>query len=73
MTLIRHPSRSYGHIQVRTSDCPSSSNVSSGVTRANLVIAKVGSGGNVTVYNANGTTHLVGDIVGWLPVTTLPG
>jgi hypothetical protein len=37
------------------------------------VIAKVGAGGKVTVYNQNGATHLVVDIVGWLPVTTLPG
>ncbi len=50
----------------------SSVNVAPGATAANLVIAKVGVGGKVTVYNANGSTHLVVDVVGWLPVTTLP-
>jgi hypothetical protein len=50
----------------------SSVNVAPGSSSANLVIAKVGSNGKVTVYNANGETHLVVDIVGWLPITTLP-
>jgi hypothetical protein len=32
---------------------------------ANLVTVKVGSDGNVMVYNANGQTHVILDVVGW--------
>jgi hypothetical protein len=32
-----------------------------------MVIAKVGAGGSISLYNHNGFTHLVVDIVGWLP------
>ncbi|MDP1806637.1 MAG: hypothetical protein Q8K72_15780, partial [Acidimicrobiales bacterium] len=31
----------------------------------NLVVAKVGAGGRVTVYNSAGSTHVVFDVVGW--------
>ena len=32
---------------------------------ANLVTVKVGNDGNVMVYNANGQTHVILDVVGW--------
>jgi hypothetical protein len=32
---------------------------------ANLVIAKVGAGGKVSVYNAAGSTHVIADVAGW--------
>ena len=34
-------------------------------TVPNLVIAKVGSDGKVSVYNAAGSAHLIVDVVGW--------
>jgi hypothetical protein len=40
-------------------------NVVGGQTRPNLVVARVGAGGKVSLYNFNGDTHLVADVVGW--------
>jgi hypothetical protein len=31
------------------------------------VIAKVGAGGQVSVYNDTGSTHVIADVAGWLP------
>jgi uncharacterized protein (DUF1501 family) len=42
-------------------------NMASGQTVPNLVVAKVGTGGIVNVFNANGSTHLVADVLGWFP------
>ena len=36
-------------------------------TVPNLVIAKVGANGQISLYNSAGSTHLIVDIVGWLP------
>jgi uncharacterized protein (DUF1501 family) len=33
----------------------------------NLVIAKLGAAGHVSVYNSNGNTHLIVDVSGWFP------
>lgn len=46
----------------------SSLNTLPGETNPNLVIAKVGDGGKVSLFNAAGRAHLVADVVGWLPV-----
>jgi hypothetical protein len=40
-------------------------NVMGGQTRPNLVVARVGAFGEVSLYNFNGDTHLVADVVGW--------
>ena len=45
----------------------SSLNTLPGETNPNLVIAKVGDDGRVSLFNAAGRVHLVADIVGWLP------
>ena len=45
-------------------------NFVAGQTVANLVVAKVGSGGQVTLYNEGGATHLIADIAGWFPSTS---
>ena len=45
----------------------SSLNMAAGETNPNLVIAKVGAGGRVSLFNAAGSTHLVADLVGWIP------
>ena len=40
-------------------------NFGPGQTVANLVVAKVGTNGQVSVYNATGTTHVIADVAGW--------
>lgn len=37
-------------------------------TVANLVLAKLGSGGAVSFSNANGSTDRIDDVIGWIPV-----
>jgi hypothetical protein len=46
---------------------PSMSNVSfvTGKSASNLVVAEVGSGGKVNVYNSSGNTHVIFDVQGW--------
>ena len=43
----------------------SSLNTVPSLTVPNLVIAKLGTGGKVDLYNAFGTVHLLADVVGW--------
>lgn len=45
-------------------------NFTPGLTIPNLVIAKVGSGGKVSLYNSAGTTDLIADVAGWFPATS---
>ena len=40
-------------------------NVVANQTATNVVVAKVGTGGKVSLYNALGTVHVVADVVGW--------
>lgn len=40
-------------------------NVLAGQTRPNLVVAKVGADGKVSVYNNAGAVHVIFDVVGW--------
>ena len=40
-------------------------NFATGQTVPNLVVAKVGAGGKVSIYNGGGTAHLVADVAGW--------
>jgi hypothetical protein len=32
----------------------------------NLVVAKVGTGGKVSIFNSAGTSHVVADVAGWV-------
>ncbi len=43
-------------------------NVGAGEVFANLVVARVGVGGRVSLSNAFGEVHLLADVVGWIPV-----
>ena len=43
----------------------SSHNFTPGLTRANLVLAKVGAGGQISIFNSAGTSHVVADVVGY--------
>lgn len=47
----------------------STHNFTPGVTVANLVLAKVGSGGMVSMFNSGGSTHLVADVIGYYSAT----
>jgi hypothetical protein len=40
-------------------------NLGPGQTAANLVVAKVGANGRVSIYNARGHTDVVVDVAGW--------
>jgi glucose/arabinose dehydrogenase len=44
-------------------------NFAAGQTVANVVIARVGTGGRVELYNAAGSTHLLVDVTGWFPTS----
>lgn len=41
-------------------------NLEIGQTKPNLVIAKVGTGGKISIYNHAGTCHYVGDVLGYM-------
>jgi hypothetical protein len=43
----------------------SSLNFAAGQTVPNLVVAKLGAGGRLSLYNGGGPTHLVADVAGW--------
>ena len=63
-----------GHLRVYPTgeSLPNVSNLnfSAGKTIPNLVIAKVGAQGSVSIYNAAGFTHLVVDVAGYFPEGT---
>ena len=43
----------------------STHNFAPGLTAANLVLAKVGAGGRVSLFNSSGNTHLIADVIGY--------
>ena len=42
-------------------------NFTPGLIIPNLVFAKVGNGGQVSIYNGAGSTQVIADVVGWMP------
>ena len=49
-------------------------NYVAGQTVPNLVVAKLGAGGKVDLFNSSGTTHVIADVAGWYgPDTGPPG
>jgi hypothetical protein len=48
-------------------------NFTPGSTVPNLVTAKVGTGGRITIYNDSGSTHVIGDVVGWYGTAAASG
>lgn len=46
----------------------SSANPVPGTTRANLVLAMVGSDGTIQIYNENGSVEVIADAQGWYPI-----
>ena len=53
----------------QTRPLSSNLNFTAGQSIPNLVIAKVGTGGKITLYNANGNTDLIVDVLGWFSDT----
>ncbi|MCU1366530.1 MAG: subtilase family protease, partial [Ilumatobacteraceae bacterium] len=53
-----------------TQNTTSNINAAAGATVSNLVVAKVGTDGTVTIYNRSGTTHVVIDVQGWFGATS---
>ncbi|MFT3792017.1 MAG: glycoside hydrolase family 44 protein [Rudaea sp.] len=51
---------------------PATSNLNfvAGETIPNLVVAQVGSDGNVALFNSSGSTHLIADLLGWFPTAS---
>ena len=43
-------------------------NYGPGQTVGNLVVAKLGANGQVSLFNAAGTAHVVADVAGWFDV-----
>ena len=60
-----------GHLTVWPAGQPrpsaSNLNVAAGQTVPNLVIAKVGTGGQVSIYNNSGSTHVIANVLGYFP------
>ncbi len=42
-------------------------NLRAGVTTPNMVIVALGAGGQISLFNANGSTNLLVDVLGWFP------
>ncbi|MEZ5205715.1 MAG: hypothetical protein R2690_01745 [Acidimicrobiales bacterium] len=49
----------------QTTPTSSNLNLAAGETAANLVTVKVGTNGNIGLFNNAGSTHVIADIVGW--------
>jgi hypothetical protein len=53
--------------------CPScgfrTSNFVPGQAVPNLVLAKLGQGGKVSIFNFTGSTNVIADVMGWFPMT----
>ena len=54
---------------------PTASNLNfvAGQTIPNMVIAKVGAGGQVSIYNNTGSTDVIVDVLGWFPTGSYSG
>ena len=69
VTAVDQTARSFVTVFPTGSPRPNSSdlNPNPGVTAPNLVIAMVGAGGQVSIYNNAGEVNLVADVQGWFP------
>jgi hypothetical protein len=67
VTAVGPSAGSYLTVYPTGSPLPTASNLNfgPGQTVPNLVVAKVGSGGKVDIYNAAGATHVIFDVAGW--------
>lgn len=69
VTAIEPTADSYVTVWPTGAERPVASNLNlaRGVTGPNLVVAKVGDRGSVSLFNATGATHLIADVAGWFP------
>jgi hypothetical protein len=69
VTAVGPSAGGYATVYPTGEDVPNASNLnfSAGTTIPNLVVAKVGVDGSVSIYNAAGNTHFVVDVAGWFP------
>lgn len=51
--------------------CTSNLNLEPGLTAPNLVVVAVGADGYAALYNSSGDTHLIADVAGWFPSSSL--
>jgi plastocyanin len=67
MTVVAPTATSYMTVWPTNEPMPTASNLNyvAGQTVPNLVKAKVGAGGQVSVFNAFGTVHVLADVAGW--------
>lgn len=67
VTATRPTTKTYLTVWPAGADRPEASNLNvvAGQSRPNLVVAAVGAGGAVSVFNEAGTTDVVVDVLGW--------
>ena len=76
LTVTDTTSSSYLTVWPAGQQMPTASNLNwpAGDTRPNLVVAKVGAGGAVSIFNREGSTQVVADVVGYFraPIGSVP-
>jgi hypothetical protein len=67
VTAVSPSSNGYATVYPAGDAVPNASNLNftAGTVIPNLVIAKVGADGSISIYNAAGSTHFVVDVAGW--------
>jgi V8-like Glu-specific endopeptidase len=67
VTVTQPTTSGYVTVYPSGSDRPTASNLNfrPGQTVPNLVVAKLGEGGTVTLFNSHGSSHLIADVMGW--------
>ena len=72
VTAISPTATSYLTIWPKGVSRPNASNLNlaAGRTVPNMVIVPIGDDGSISIFNANGTTHLAVDVLGWFPSAT---
>ncbi|MCB0915658.1 MAG: hypothetical protein H6525_00940 [Actinobacteria bacterium] len=69
VTAVTPTSNTFVTVHPSGQPLPTASNLNpvSGQTVPNMVIAKLGIDGSIALYNRNGATHLLVDVLGWFP------
>ena len=70
VTVTNPTAESYLTIYPTGRTRPNSSNLNfvSGQTVPNMVVAKLGAGGQISIFNSGGSTDVIVDVLGWFPV-----
>ena len=71
MTVVDPTAASYVTVWPTGDPRPEASNLNfvPGQAVPNLVLAKLGQGGKVSIYNFAGSTNVIADVMGWFPTT----